>query len=177
MGWTSSDPTAGATLVTSEPTGLLSIWNSVKVWTRSAKGLTAVGVIALLIGVGLATAALRRRRALRPEPEIIPTDATPAAAFHRLEIALQERGRPRAQGETVRSARFRFRAGDDVTAAFGAVDEDLYSAQVPTPSKAIDAVGVLADLTAAVRDDRGLIAGPLPGDPEFPVGLDVISRG
>jgi transglutaminase-like putative cysteine protease len=152
VGWASSDPTADATLVTSEPSALASMWDSVQQSVRSAKGLATVGVLLLLLGVGVTAVVLIRRRALRPEPEIISTDDTPAAAFRRLELALTERGQPRARDETVRNARFRFRSGGDVTDAFGAVDEDLYSANSLAPTRARNAVAVLEDLTATVRD-------------------------
>jgi protein-glutamine gamma-glutamyltransferase len=153
LGWVTSDPTPAGAEPQSRWSSLLKTWwERIKDVARSHLTWAVAGGLILL---GLLGVWWRRRRhpnsgGSTDGPRI---DADLAAAFERLELALQMAGRPRAPSETVsalagRLRMERLRAGPlhreaDVTPALQVLERALYAARAPSREECLEAAAAL----------------------------------
>ena len=156
VGWTASDPTAGAPIGVDHPTFVHRLANALRDALRTPAGRALLALL-LVAAVGLtllagtfAVRALRRRASSRPPAEQVDRLL---AALGRLEAALATDGRPRARSETLAELARRL-AAEDPSSAY-AVEALLVLAQAsyaPAPPSGPDRVRAAAALeTYAAR--------------------------
>ncbi|MCU1678115.1 MAG: transglutaminase domain protein [Frankiales bacterium] len=160
-GWVSSDPTAGAPIVTS-------MSSSTKLKHAIDAILRAIpfgrfGAAVLLFAAGALVAVLLLRRRRRPVPAAAATGAAlphgPAAdAYRRLQRRLAMRGLSRLPQETLRDHATRLGTDADLRRALTVVEDEVFGASPPPAERSTEAAAYLDTraqvATAARRRER-----------------------
>lgn len=166
-GWVTSDPTAGSTLVESQP-GVL---DRVKKLMQDKRNrlllaLALVGLALVLGGVGFLVSRLVRRRRLRRAEAARWLRGTPLlSAFGRLEAALASVGRPRGSSESIGELAAR-PALAPVTGALAVLERSCYSPYEPDPAAEDEAARVLIAHAEAILADARSVSGSGNGPSE-----------
>jgi hypothetical protein len=173
VGWSASDPTAGARLAPTAPPGVLeraTAMGHALVANNLHRALLAVMLLALLWGGGMlvrSRAARVRRRRSRPRgrwstsrwgstrrvsERPAASEAPPLrSSLARLEAALAEAGTPRGPAESIAELATRLPALDGGAAAFVALEQDCFGPSPVLGPRALAAAETIDRLTAHVR--------------------------
>jgi protein-glutamine gamma-glutamyltransferase len=161
VGWTASDPTAGATLSVDHPSAAQRLLVRARHALDSASGRALIALLLILV-VGLAVLVVRlaqrlagrRRVALHPAEQV----SRLLAALGHLEAALAADGRPRDPGETLRELGLRLAAQDPLSRPAAAASEALavlaqatYAPVVPGPPQRALAAASLETYAEALQ--------------------------
>lgn len=146
VGWSPSDPTAGAVLADGGGSWLDRLDSLLtKVQDRL---MLIVGLLAAALAVWGLWVLARRRRRHRADAPAAPTRSAVLAAFERLETALERAGRPRAPAESVTELGERLRPGQGFAAALAVVERECYAGRRPRAAEAQQAVQAIDELTS-----------------------------
>lgn len=150
VGWVASDPTAGAQLANKNGT-VRAVIKQLTALLMSAEGRRQLAFV-LTVGVALLIGAwaLRRRRTIAAKSPPATYRHEVVAAYARLRDAVITSGVELPNNLTPSMLRTLFADDPDVTVAFTAVDEALYSAKQPRANDSWQAVTVLDRLTTDV---------------------------
>lgn len=146
VGWSPSDPTAGAVLADGRGSWLDRLDNLL---TKAQDQLgVIVGLLVATFAVWGLWALARRRRRHRDDAPAAPTRSAVLAAFERLETALERAGKPRAPAESVSELGERLRPSQGFAAALTLVERECYAGRRPPAAETQQAVQAIDQLTS-----------------------------
>jgi protein-glutamine gamma-glutamyltransferase len=152
LGWSSSDPTAGARLAPpTQPSLVGRFVQSVTSLAATAGGRIVLAALvltlaALTVGIARLLAARRRRRTDRGTPPGRRPPGPVLAAFLRLDEALAAAGSPGSPAETL--AEYAHRLPPRGRPALQVLEREVYGPAPPDPEQSREAVRVLDELRA-----------------------------